>query len=214
MRNLMKIMISMSIVAGLAVGTSAQPAKPAPPPPPVKKDEKKAPPPPPPTTPAPPAPPAAQPAMPTASAEVAAFVKANTGTWKCTGKTMMPDGTAMDIKATMKTKFALDKFWAQMSFAETKKNGYKFEAYRTFDGKKWHSLSVDSMGGSEQTSTDGPKDGKLVWSGTSRGMMGDHLVRHTEEAVGTTGKEMKVWGEYSMDKGKTWAKGYDAVCKK
>jgi len=210
MRNLMRIAISMSIIAGFAGAAVAQP-KPAPPTPPTKPTPPtppvKAPPP------APPTPPTA-PAMPTPSAEVAAFVKANTGTWKCTGKTMMPDGTSMDIKATMKTKFALDKFWANMTFAETKKNGYKFEAYRTFDGKKWHSISADNMGGSDMTSSDGPKDGKIVWSGSSRSSMGDTLVRHTEEAVGTTGKEMKVYGEYSMDKGKTWAKGYDAVCKK
>jgi hypothetical protein len=193
------------------VSTSAQPAKPAPPPPPpVKKDEKKAPPPPPETP-----PPAAQPAMPTPSAEVAAAVKANTGTWKCTGKVMMPDGTSMDMKATMKAKFALDRFWAQMSFAETKKNGYKFESYRTFDGKKWHDITVDNMGGSSVSSSDGPKDGKTTWTGTSRDpMMGEHQVKHHEEAVGTTGKEMKVWGEYSMDKGKTWKTGYEAVCKK
>jgi len=212
MRNLMKIVISMSIVLGLAVGASAQPAKPAPPPPPpVKKDEKKAPPTPPPTTPAPPA----APAMPTASAEVAALVKANTGTWKCTGKAMMPDGTSMDMKATMKAKFALDKFWAQMSFAETKKNGYKFESYRTFDGKKWHDVTIDNMGGHSVTTSDGPKDGKTVWAGTSRDpMMGEHMVKHTEEPVGTTGKELKVYGDYSMDKGKTWTKGYEAVCKK
>ncbi|HUQ01286.1 MAG TPA: hypothetical protein VM261_02270 [Kofleriaceae bacterium] len=212
----MKLVISMSIVAGLGAVAAAQPAKPAPPPPPA---EKKAPPPAKPTP--PPAPPVTQPAppaapaMPAPSAEVAAVVKANTGTWKCTGKAMMPDGTAMDMKATMKAKFALDKFWAQMSFAETKKNGYKFESYRTFDGKKWHDITVDNMGGHSVSTSDGPKDGKTTWTGVSRDpMMGEHAVKHHEEAVGTTGKEMKVWGEYSMDKGKTWTKGYEAACKK
>lgn len=194
MRNLMRSLISMSIVAALAAGANAQPAKPAPPPPP---------------------PPTAPPAMPTPSAEVAAMVKANTGTWKCIGKAMMPDGSSVDMKATMKAKFALDKFWAQMSFAETKKNGYKFESYRTFDGKKWHDVTVDNMGGSGVTWSDGPKDGKTMWQGTARDpMMGEHMVKHYEEAVGTTGKELKVWGEYSTDKGKTWAKGYEATCKK
>lgn len=213
MRNLMRIAISMSITAGLAVGASAQPAKPAPPPPPpAKKDEKKAPPPPPPQ-PAPP--PTAQPAMPTPPAEVAALVKAATGTWKCAGKAFMPDGNSFDMKATMKTKFALDKFWAQMSFNETKKNGFKFEGYRTFDGKKWHGVNVNNMGGTEVTWSDGPKDGKTVWQGTARDpMMGEHMVKHYEEPVGTAGKEMKVWGEWSTDKGKTWAKGYEATCKK
>lgn len=214
MRNLMRIVISTSIVAGLSAGALADdkakpapptpPAKPTPPPTPPKKDDKPAPPP---TT-----PPAAQ--MPTPPAEVATMVKAMTGTWKCTGKVFMPGGE-MPIKSTMKTRFALDKFWSQSSYAETKKKGYKFEAYRTFDGKKWHDITIDNMGGHSITSSDGPKDGKTVWTGTAADpMMGEHMVKHTEEPVGTTGKEMHVFGEYSMDKGKTWTKGYDASCKK
>jgi hypothetical protein len=213
MRNFLRIVISMSIVAGFSAGAVAQPAKPAPPTPPTKPT----PPPTPPKKddkPAPPAPPTAQPAMPTPPAEVAAMVKANTGTWKCTGKVFMPGAPEMEIKATMKTKFALDNFYAQMSFAETKKKGYKFESYRTFDGKKWHEITVDNMGGSAVSSSDGPKDGKTMWAGNARDpMMGEHMVKEYEEA-GATPKEMKVWGEYSMDKGKTWTKGYEASCKK
>jgi hypothetical protein len=220
MRNLMQIVISMSIVAGLGTVAAAQPAKPVPPPPPA---EKKAPPPakPPTTPPAKPTPPtpappvtqpATPPAMPTPPAEVAAFVKANTGTWKCTGKTFMPDGTSMDMKATMKTKFALDNFWAQTTFAETKKKGYKFESYRTFDGKKWHGVMTDNMGGQEVSWSDGPKENKVTWEATSRSMMGDAKSRHYEEMAGP--KELKMWGEYSMDKGKTYTKMYEATCKK
>jgi type IV secretory pathway VirB10-like protein len=220
MRNLMRIVISMSIVAGLSVGATAQPAKPAPPAAPPAKTP--APPTPPAKTPAtPPAktpPPAAQPAppaapaMPTPSAEVAAYVKANTGTWKCTGKMFMPDGTAADMKATMKTKFALDKFWAQTTFVETKKKGFKFESFRTFDGKKWHGIMADNMGSQEVSWSDGPKENKAVWESTSRSAMGEAKARHHEETVGP--KEMKLWGEYSLDKGKTWVKAYEASCKK
>lgn len=205
MRNLMRIMLSTSLVAGLAAGAVAQPAKPAPPP--AKTDSKPAPPP----TTVKPEPPAAM-TPPAPSAEVAAYVKANAGAWKCTGKMFMPDGSAADMKATIKTKFALDKFWAQISFAETKKNGFKFEAYRTFDGKKWHSVMTDNWGSQEVSWSDGPKDGKTVWQATSRSAMGEAKGRHHEELLNP--KEMKMWGEYSMDKGKTWMKAYEASCKK
>jgi hypothetical protein len=122
-----------------------------------------------------------------------------------------PDGSAQPMKATMKTKVALDNFWAQTTFAETKKGGYKFESYRTFDGKKWHGVMVDNMGGSEVSTSDGPKENKVVWESMSRGPMGEAKSRHHEEMVG---KELKMWGEWSMDKGKTWVKGYEATCKK
>lgn len=184
MRNLMRIVISTSFIAGLAAGALAQ-AKPEPPP-----------------AMTPPAP----------SAEVAAFVKANAGTWKCTGKMYMPDGSAADMKATIKTKFALDKFWAQISFVETKKNGFKFESYRTFDGKKWHGVMADNWGSHEVSWSDGPKDGKTMWEATSRSVMGEAKGRHYEELPNP--KELKMWGEYSMDKGKTWMKAYEASCKK
>ncbi len=210
MRNFMRIVISMSMVAGLAGGAVADdkpaPAKGAPAVPAKKPDAKPAP--------VPPAPPPVKDeahAMPTPSAEVAAAVKASTGTWKCNGQMFMPDGSAQPMKATMKTKFALDKFWAQTSFAETKKNGFKFESYRTFDGKKWHSLHVDNMGSQEVGWSDGPKDGKTVWESAGRSVMGESKARHYEEMVG---KELKMWGEWSMDKGKTYVKGYEAVCKK
>lgn len=233
MRNCVRMMISISVVAGLASAAlagddKAKPApapaaKPAPAPaarpapapaPPVKPGPGVKPAPVPPgkdaAKPAPPAPPA-PPVMPTASPEVAAAVKAWTGTWKCNGQAFMPDGSAAPMKATLKTKFALDKFWAQTSFSELKKNGYKFESYRTFDGKKWHSVMVDNMGAQEVTWSEGPKEGKSTWEGSSRSFMGDTKVRHFEEAAG---KEMKMWGEFSMDKGKTWTKGYEATCKR
>jgi hypothetical protein len=100
----------------------------------------------------------------------------------------------------------------QTTFTETaKKQGYKFESYRTFDGKKWHGLMVDNMGGSEVSMSDGPKENHVMWEGTGRSSMGEAKSRHHEEMAG---KELKMWGEWSMDKGKTWVKGYEATCKK
>jgi hypothetical protein len=229
MRKFVQTTLVFSMVAGLACAAAAQDkpaAKPAPTPAAPK-----------PAVPAAPTPTAIKPATPTpapgvkpaptdkaptqpqppvmgapkAPVEIADYVKAATGTWRCTGKTFMPDGTSMDMKATMKAKFSLDKFWAQTSYAELKKNGYKFESFRTFDGKKWHSVMMDNWGGQEVGTSDGPKEGKVVWEVMSRSAMGDGRGRHYEEMVG---KEMKMWGEYSMDKGKTWAKAYEASCKK
>lgn len=215
MRNFIRIAITMSMVAGLA-GTALagdDKAK-APTTAPAAKAPAAAPKAP---TPAPTPPvgdkaaPAAQMTPPAPPAEVAAAVKAMAGTWKCNGSMMMPDGTSAPMKATMKTKISLDKFWAQTSFAETKKNGFKFEAYRTFDGKKWHGVQVDNMGSQEVSWSDGPKENKAVWEATSRSAMGEAKARHYEETVG---KEIKMWGEYSMDKGKTYVKAYEATCKK
>src|SRR5687768_1513275 len=104
MHNFIRIAITLSMVGGLtgaALAGDDKAAKPAPPP----ADK---------------APPAAM-QPPKAPVEVGAAVKAAAGTWKCQGSAFAPDGTAMPMKATMKTKVALDGFWAQTSFAETKR---------------------------------------------------------------------------------------------
>ncbi len=152
--------------------------------------------------------------MPTPPVEVATMAKGAAGTWKCKGQAIMPDGTAVPMMATMKVKLDLDKYWLRSTFAETgkKAGAYKFESFTTYDAgtKKWHRLHADSMGNSETTTSDGLKDGKVTWEGSSRSHMGAAKVRHHEEMVG---KELKMVGEYSMD-GKTWSKGYEAACKK
>ena len=60
--------------------------------------------------------------------------------------------------------------------------------------------------------TYGFKDGKAQWDAASRTMMGNGLGRHFEDM--TNPKEFKMWGEYSVDKGKTWMKAYEASCKR
>jgi len=227
MRNLIKLVMTMSMVAGLASPAMGDDKAKAPTPAPAAKTPTpaaKAPTPAPTPAPSKPAPPAPGPkAPPTDKApapaameapkpapELTAAAKAVAGNWKCKG-TMMTPGGEQPMKATMKIKLALDGFWAQTSFSELKKGGFKFESFRTFDGKKWHSLMVDNMGSQEVGVSDGPKDGKTVWETTSRSAMGDAKARHYEEMAG---KEMKMWGEWSMDKGKTWVKGYEATCTK
>jgi len=145
-------------------------------------------------------------------AELGAMFKAMQGNWKCVGKAMTPGGE-MPMTATFKSKMDLDKRWIMSSFAETgRKGGFKFSAYTGYDGKVWSRVMVDNMGGSSRVETTGPKDNKLTWEGTNWSMMGTVKVRDHEEMVSP--KEQKMWGEMSMDNGKTWTKGYESVCKK
>lgn len=172
-----------------------------------------------PATPAPAAKPAIPPAKdakpmgpPAPPAELAAMFKSMQGNWKCIGKAMTPGGE-MPMTATFKSKMDLDKWWIMSSFAETgRKGGYKFSAYTGYDGKVWSRVMVDNMGGASRVETAGPKDNKLTWEGTNWSMMGTIKVRDHEEMVSP--KEQKMWGEMSMDNGKTWTKGYESTCKK
>lgn len=155
-------------------------------------------------------------AMPGPAPEIAAMAKEVGGTWKCTGKMMMPDGSEQPAKATITNKLnkGLGGFWIDTTFVQPGKNGFAFNAYTTYNtsAKTWHRVHVDSMGGQEVTTSEGPKDNKVLWSGTATGMMGTASSRHYEEMLGK--KEVKMWGEYSMDKGKSWMKAYEVTCKR
>jgi hypothetical protein len=184
----------------------AQAAKPAPPTPTAPAQSKPA------VMPQPPAAPA--PMVPaTPAPEIAALGKASAGTWKCKGSMMMPTGQSMPLVSKMSTKLDLNGFWLKTSYAEAGKSGFKFDSMTTFNTatKTWHRMMASNMGSFETTSSEGPKDGKAVWTGTSNSAMGEAMARHYEETVG---KEFKMWGEYSQDKGKTWMKAYEASCTK
>jgi len=148
--------------------------------------------------------------------EVLDATKASTGTWRCKGTVWMPDGTSRPTAGTIKNKADLDKFWIQMSFAETgpAKVKYKFTAYRTFDtaSKKWTEVSVDNMGGYSVSTSDGPKDNVIAWEGTAHGMGMTMKSKGNETLV--SAKEIKMAGQASMDGGKTWVNSYDVDCKK
>ena len=163
-------------------------------------------------------------AMPVAPPEVAALAKTLAGTWKCKGLMFMPNGASMPMNSTIKTKVELDGFWLRTSYAQTgvKKDAFKFESLATYEAssKTWHRVQTDNMGSQEVGTSTGTLDGKTVWNVTSRNLMGTSMGRHYEgmevamTANGKVGNEYKMWGEYSMDKGKTWAKAYESVCKK
>ena len=190
--------------APAVTGGAPAPVKPATPPVAPKADRMPA------AEPAKPAKPVAPPAPPAPPAEVAAMAK-TAGNWRCTGVAMGPAGE-MKMTATVKNKLDLDKWWVHTSLAETGGGKFKFEAYTTFDGKKWHRVMVDNMGSQEVSTSDGVKDGKIQWDSTSRSSMGSMPGRHFEDS--TNPKELKMWGEYSMDKGKTYLKAYDVTCKR
>jgi hypothetical protein len=154
--------------------------------------------------------------MPKAPKEVADMAKAMTGTTTCTGKGNMPDGSSMDMTGTFKSKSDMDGFWIHDTMdGKMGKMPFKFEAYSTYDAasKKWRKLGVDNMGGSSVGTSDGMKDNKMEWAVESTSSMGMMMEKeHIEMGDAKTGT--KVWGEMSMDKGKTWHKSFEVVCKK
>lgn len=162
-----------------------------------------------------PPPPAAMP-TPKVPQEVVDMLKGASGTWKCTGKSFMPDGSSMDLKGTMSMKSDLDGFWVHESFAAPmgKDATYKFEAYLTYDAgaKKWRRVQVDNSGG-QMTGAAAMTGMKMDMDLDGQGAMGVTKFRDHYD-----GSDMKAgarsWGEASMDAGKTWAKVYDMVCKK
>ncbi len=212
MKLVARTILSMSLAAGLCATAFAQTAPAAakqPAPAAAKQPAPKAAPA---AAAAPKAAPVAPPAMPSAPAEVAAFAK-SAGNLRCTGVGYSPAGE-MKMVATIKNKLDVDKWWIRTNFAETGGSKFKFEAFTTFDAtsKKWTRLMVDNMGNHEVSTSDGVKDGKIQWTGTSTGSMGVMPGRHYEDS--TNPKEIKMWGEYSMDKGKTFMKAYDVTCKR
>lgn len=153
-------------------------------------------------------------AKPTPAPELVALGKLAKGTMKCKGMMMLPDGSSVPLLANATTKIDLDGFWLHMTYAQTGgKGGFKFESYTSYDSnsKTWHRLMVTNMGSQEVSTSEGAKDGKSVWNAISTSSHGVAMGRHYEEMVG---KELKMWGEYSSDRGKTWSKAYDSTCTK
>jgi hypothetical protein len=147
--------------------------------------------------------------------EVADMAKAMTGTWNCTGKGMM-DGTAIDMTGKFTSRADLDGFWVHDSLdGKMGKMPFKFESFSTYDAstKKWRKVGVDNMGGQTVGTSDGMKDMKMEWAVDSMGPMGAMMEKeHIDMSDAKAGN--KVSGEMSMDKGKTWKKTFEVVCKK
>jgi len=170
-------------------------------------------------TPATPAAPAAAMEMPKAPTEVKDMVKMAGARNACKGT-----GLGMDMKTEVKftgtitRKADLDNWWVHESMTGTMGEGktkgtMKMEAYMTFDAKlgKWRMVSVMNDG-TQMVGTADFKDGKLEAVSDTTGPMGAGMFKDhgdaTDKKVG-----MHMWGEMSMDKGKTWTKVYDMTCK-
>lgn len=155
--------------------------------------------------------PAAPMEMPKPAPEMTAMIAAQKGTWKCKGTMMMPDGSSVPMNAKITNKAEMGGYWMRTNFVQPGKTGFVFEAMTAFQPatKNWYRSHADNMGSHEETTADLAKDNKMVWTGTSTSPMGTASARHYEEMAG---KEVKMWGEYSMDKGKTWMKAYECTC--
>ncbi|MBA3819209.1 MAG: hypothetical protein H0X17_09985 [Deltaproteobacteria bacterium] len=159
---------------------------------------------------------AAKPVMPKPPTELGDMGKAVVGTWRCTGTETGQDGASGKMTATVRAKLDLDKWWISESMdAKGTRGSYKSVAYTTYDpgSKKWRRVSVDSMGNQFVGTSDGMKENKLTWNMDMMGGMGAGMFRdYTDMTAAKAG--VKMWGEMSMDKGKTWNKVYELTCKK
>lgn len=158
-------------------------------------------------------PPMAPPKVPQ---EVVAMAKTSGGTWKCKGTSYEMDGSTSAVTAVNKSKADLDKWWIVETLDVKSKMPFKMTSYTTYDAtaKKWRRISMDSWGGS-MTGTAAPADadGKMMFQLDSSGPMGPGLFRdYLDPSDKKAG--LKVWGEMSMDKGKSWHKVYEMTCKK
>lgn len=156
-----------------------------------------------------------KPEMPKPPAEIDAMAKGIVGTWKCTGSTTNPDGSTLKMTAKVTAKLDLDKWWiSDVTEAKNDRGPFKMVAYSTFDAgsKKWRRVSVDNMGTQYVGTSDGIKDGKLVWNLDFMGAMGAGQFRDTVDP--SDPKAVKFTGTMSMDKGKSWKPVYEMTCKK
>ncbi|HET7499964.1 MAG TPA: hypothetical protein VFK02_03150 [Kofleriaceae bacterium] len=150
-------------------------------------------------------------------AELAEMAKASAGTWHCKGQGMdMATNKMADMTATMKIKLELSGWWMHGTFeSKMGKEAFGFESYTTHDAasKKWKRVMVETGGGWSTGESAGLQNGKVDWDLTSHGPMGESMFRDHED-VSDPKAGAKFWGEFSMDKGKTWTKVYEMACKK
>ncbi len=146
--------------------------------------------------------------------EVTDLAKIMTGTWKCTGSVQMPgQAEATAMTAVLKSKVDLEGFYLHESFeSKIGKTKYRFEAFTTYDGRKWRRAEFDSYGQQMIGSSDGMKDGKMDFNLDIMGAsLGAQFREHFDLAEP---KVLKLAAEWSADKGKTWMKVVEMSCKK
>jgi hypothetical protein len=157
-------------------------------------------------------------AMMKAPTEIADMAKQMTGTLKCKGQALGHDmKTMVDMAGTFKGgKLESDNWWVHETYDSAMgKEKYHFDSYVTYDAgsKKWHRVMIETGGGYSTGDSSGMTGGKLDWDMTSNSPMGQAMFRdHIDASDAKAG--VKTWGEFSIDKGKTWTKVYEQTCKK
>jgi hypothetical protein len=168
---------------------------------------------------APAAPAAAPMEMPKPPAEVKDMIKMSGTRNNCKGTGLGPDmKSEVAFKGTITRKADLDNWWVHETMTGTMGEGktkatMKMEAYMTWDAKmgKWRMVSVMNDG-TQMVGTADFKDGKLEAVSDTTGPMGSGMFKDHGDATDKKAG-MHMWGEMSMDKGKTWTKVYDMTCK-
>ena len=152
--------------------------------------------------------------------EIADAAKAMVGSYKCKGVDFNPDGSSRPSLSTMKISSELDGFYILVDLQEqkTKENATPFKArmYRTYDAdaKKWtNTMLATAPGGPLTMTTTDTMGGQVTWSG-SFSMQGHAFTEKSHEEPDAKTKSVHIWGEFSMDGGKTFNKDYDITCKK
>jgi hypothetical protein len=149
-------------------------------------------------------------------AELADLGKATSGTWKCTGQGMEHTMKMVAMTGTMKIKLDLENWWLHASFeSRIGKEPFHFESFTTLDPatKQWKRVMVEGGGGWSTGESEGMKDNKVDWALASHSAMGDAMFRDHED-MSDPKAGAKMWGEFSIDQGKTWTKVYEMACKK
>ena len=152
--------------------------------------------------------------------EIADAAKAMVGSYKCKGVDFNPDGSSRPSLSTMKISSELDGFYILVDLQEqkTKENATPFKAkmYRTYDAeaKKWtNTMLATAPGGPLTMTTTDAMGGQVTWTGSFQ-MMGHAFTEKSHEEPDAKTKSVHIWGEFSMDGGKTFNKDYDITCKK
>ncbi|HEX4456674.1 MAG TPA: DUF1579 family protein [Polyangia bacterium] len=148
--------------------------------------------------------------------EIAERAKVMAGRWKCEGTSATMDGKEARFTGSLSSKLELDGYWVHESFDGTVAGGkFKFETYATFDAsaKKWRNLMLDNWGGSGVGTSEPMKAGKSEVVYETVGLAGKSMVKSHLD-VSDPKKGVRLWGEFSMDGGKTWIKNHDMMCKK
>ncbi len=152
--------------------------------------------------------------------QLADYAKIVSGTMKCTGSSVGPDGKPIPFSGTFTSKIDLDGWWIHETFDGFEGTGatghkYKFESFATFDPstKKWRRVFVDNWGAQMFGTSDDLVNGKFeaVYE-----MQGNTLKGTAKDSVDISDpkKGVQFSGQSSKDGGKTWTKTYELSCKK